>query len=87
MGSLEDVSIASEGLATLILAALALAKARQGTLLTLGILWLGMALFDFSLLWKPEWETWRDMGSYWLFIAAMARIWIFHPKQPVDHPL
>jgi hypothetical protein len=90
MGSLEDVSIASEGLATLILAVLTLLRQRQGTLLALGLLWLSLALFDFSLLLLPSWETWRDGGSYFLFITAM--LWLatsrwrrpHHPAQRVS---
>ena len=75
MGSVEDLSILAEGIATAILACLALVRARHGTLLALGVLWALMALLDFVLLWKPEWTTLRDAGSYILFISAMLYIW------------
>ena len=74
MGSMESLSIAVEGAFLLLLGVLALLRTFRGTLATLGILWLGLALFDFSLLWKPQWTTWRDMGSYLIFITAM--LWI-----------
>ncbi len=71
---MESYTILIEGLFLLVLSALALIKTRKGIIVTLGILWLGLALFDFSLLWKPQWETWRDIGSYFIFITAM--LWI-----------
>jgi hypothetical protein len=71
---MEFTAILIEGLFLALLGLLALAKRRKGVVGTLGLLWLSLSLFDFSLLWKPEWETWRDMGSYWLFISAM--LWI-----------
>lgn len=74
MGSVEDLSILAEGIATAILAILALIRARRGTLLALGVLWALMALLDFVLLWKPGWTTLQGAGSYILFISTM--LWI-----------
>lgn len=78
MGSVEDLSILTEGIATAILASLLLLRARHGTLLALGVLWALMALLDFVLLWKPGWTTLRDCGSYILFISTMLYIWASH---------
>jgi len=74
MGSLENLSIAAEGLILAVLGILALVRTRKGTVATLGLLWLGLALFDFSLLAFPQWTTWRDCGSYLIFITAMLYI-------------
>lgn len=85
MGSVEDLSILAEGIATAILACLLLLRARHGTLLALGVLWALMALLDFVLLWKPGWTTLRDAGSYILFISTMLYIWAsrwLHPHRP-----
>jgi len=74
VGSMEHAAILVEGLSLVLLGSLALLKRRKGIVATLGLLWIGLALFDFSLLLFPGWETWRDMGSYWIFITAM--LWI-----------
>jgi hypothetical protein len=39
----------------------------------LGLAWLMMALYDFSLL-RPHSEAWADYGSYVIFIGAM--VWL-----------
>jgi len=89
MGSMESLSILAEGIATAILACLTLLRARHGTLLALGVLWALMALLDFVLLWKPEWTTLRDSGSYILFISAMLYIWVSRwlKKAERSHPI
>ena len=89
MGSMESLSILAEGIATALLAVLALLRARHGTLLALGVLWALMALLDFVLLWKPEWTTLRDSGSYILFISAMLYIWVSRwlKKAERSHPI
>jgi len=74
MGSVEEWSVGLEGGATLILACLALGVTRARIIRALGILWLALAAFDLSLLVRPDWTRWRDMGSYWFFISAM--LWI-----------
>jgi hypothetical protein len=74
MGSPENISILIDGLLRVLLGTLAVATARTRTVSILGLAWLVLALFDFSILWKPEWTTWASMGSYWIFITAMLSI-------------
>jgi hypothetical protein len=82
MGSLEDISIGLEGALLLILGLLAIARTRKGVVATLGLLWCSLALFDFSLLGFPEWTTWREFGSYFIFITAMAYHCLFQRPKP-----
>lgn len=74
MGSMETLSNLLVGVATLILGVLALFKPKNNTLLALGLLWVLDGLYCFVLVWQPEWNTIRDFGSYFLFIAAF--LWI-----------
>jgi hypothetical protein len=74
MASPEVVSIILNGFARAVLGTLAVCKGRDDVARLLGLTWLLLAMFNFSLLWKPEWTTWRDMGSYYIFITAMLAI-------------
>jgi hypothetical protein len=71
MGSAEDISILLDGLLRALLGTLAVATAKTRVVAILGLAWLLLALFDFSILWKPQWTTWNEMGSYWIFMSAM----------------
>jgi len=71
---METLSNILVGAATLILGVLALVRARNAILLTLGVLWVLDGLYCFVLVWRPDWTTLRDCGSYLLFIGAFAYI-------------
>jgi len=86
MASPEVVSIAVNGLARAFLGSLAVCKGKDDVTRVLGLSWLLIALFSFSLLWKPDWTAWRDFGSYWIFISAMVYIWASRWLAPHRQP-
>jgi hypothetical protein len=49
-------------------------------LMSIAVMWLVMAAFDYGLLLHPGWPYWdriADMGSYWIVIAAFAWITVW----------
>lgn len=82
MGSVASISIAIE---SGIILALGLLAVLRKPIRVFGLLWIAMALFDFSILIWGNDTRWSDIGNYLIVITAMLWITIHRLPQP-EHP-